>query len=133
MRHLICGLLFCLSTALWAQSLSDLYSITADEIQSDAESGITTYRGNAEVIVANMVIQADKISITATGGLPSKIEATGAPIKFHEQVPEKDISGTAQAVSFDVADLRLTLTEYSITDPSGNNMKGKKISFILAP
>ena len=133
MQYLISGLLLCLSAVVWSQSLSDLYSITADDIQSNAESGVTTYRGNAEVIVANMIIQADEIAITAPGGIPSKIEATGSPIKFHEQVPDKNIQGTAREVSFDVAELRLTVIEYSITDPAGNNMKGKKISFILTP
>ena len=99
----------------------------------DNENDVTTYKGNATVTVANLIIEADSIVITSLNGLPSKIEATGDPIKFYEQTPKQNISGTATGVSFDVAELKLTLIEYSILDPSGNSMKGKKASFVLSP
>jgi len=123
--------MFCL--AAFAQSDSnDLYSISADNVNADDENGVTTYEGNARVVVSNLIIEADSISIFEQNGLPSSIEASGSPIKFYEQEPRKNISGTAQQVSFLVTELRLTLTEHSIVDPSGNNMKGKKLSINLA-
>lgn len=127
-------LFFALCANAFAQDQSkDLYSISADDIQTDNNNNTITYKGNAKVVVSNLVIQADVISIFKQNGLPSKITAVGNPIKFHEQVPKQHINGTAQQVTFVVSELKLTLIEYSITDPSGNNMKGKKASFVLAP
>jgi len=134
MKYSAFGLLMCWCISVGAQSApSDLYSIKADDVQIDSTTGVTTYNGNARVTVANLIIEAETISITMQNGLPSKIVASGTPIKFHEQVPEKNINGTATGVTFDVAELKLTLLEYSILDPSGNRMKGKKASFVLSP
>ncbi len=110
-----------------------LYSIDADTVDFDDATGTTVYRGNARVVVANLVIEADAISITDGGGLPSKIAAEGSPIRFRELEPKQNISGTATAVTFLVNELKLTLVDYSIVDPSGNRMQGKKASFVLSP
>lgn len=130
-----CGaLLFTFCLSCFAQSgPNDLYSIDADLVEVDDQNQIKMYTGNARVVVANLVIEADSISIYEQGGFPSRIEATGSPIVFREQVPKKNISGTATSASFQVSELRLTLTEYSIVDPTGNNMKGKTLNLILAP
>lgn len=107
------------------------YSISAD--QKRTENGVTTYRGNAKVVVSNVVIEADTISIFQQGGVPLRIEAAGNPIRFYETVPDKHFNGIARTAEFLVPELKLTLTEYLIKDPSGNEMKGKKASFVLAP
>ena len=139
MKYSIFTSLMLLCLCATAQSTSvqstptDLYSINADDVLVDNENNVITYKGNATVIVANMIIEADSIVITSLNGLPLKIEATGDPIRFYEQIPKKNINGTATGVTFDVAELKLTLIEYSILDPSGNNMKGKKASFVLSP
>ena len=83
--------------------------------------------------VSNLVVEADTIAIATRDGLPMRIEADGRPIRFYEQVKERNIDGTAARVVFEVPELRLTLFDYSILDPSGNNMKGKKASFELSP
>ena len=125
-------MLLCLCAT--AQSTStDLYSINADDVLVDDENNVITYKGNATVTVANLIIEADSIAITSQNGLPLKIEATGNPIRFYEQTPKQNINGTATGITFDVAELKLTLIEYSILDPSGNSMKGKKASFVLSP
>ena len=130
-------LVFCLFATTHAETTvsnpSELYSINADEVIVDAAGGTTTYQGNARVIVANLVIDAESIAITTVNGLPSRISAVGSPISFSEQVPSKNINGTAREIVFDVSELKLTLVDYSIADPSGNNMKGKKASFTLSP
>ncbi len=82
-------------------------------------------------MVSNLVIEADSVSVFSQGGLPARIEASGNPISFKEKVPKDNISGTALSVTFDVAELKLTLTEYSIVDPTGNNMKGRTLSIVL--
>jgi len=115
------------------ESGGGLYSINADEVLVDATGNTTTYKGNARVVVANLVIEADSISITTRDGLPSRVAAAGSPVRFSEQVPKKNINGTAKEIVFDVSELRLTLVDYSIADPAGNNMKGKKASFVLSP
>lgn len=111
----------------------DLYSIDAEQVQVDDKNGTVIYKGNARAIVSNLIIEADSISIVKQNGLPSIISARGDPIRFQEKVPRHNINGTAREVTFSVTELKLTLIEYSITDPTGNNMKGKKASFILAP
>ena len=130
-------LVFCLVATAYAETTvsnpSELYSINSDEVIVDAADGTTTYQGNARVIVANLIIEAESIAITTVNGLPSRISATGSPISFSEQVPSKNINGTAREIVFDVRNLKLTLVDYSIADPSGNNMKGKKASFTLSP
>lgn len=122
-----------LPTANGQDDAAELYSINADRVQVDDSSGTVTYAGNAKVIVSNVVIEADSISIVKQNGLPLRIEAHGNPIRFQEKVPRNNINGIAKEVTFSVAELKLTLVDYSITDPAGNNMKGKKASFILAP
>lgn len=111
----------------------DLYSINADDVVVDNDNGVKTYSGKATVVVANLIIEADSISIFGLDGIPSKIEAKGNPISFREQVAKQNFNGTAREVTFVVSELKLTLSDYSITDPSGNNMKGKKASFVLSP
>ena len=66
-------------------------------------------------------------------GRAQRIEAAGAPLKFYETVPKLNISGSAGTAVFLVPELRLTLTDYVITDPGGNAMKGKTAIFDLAP
>ena len=117
--------------ALGQDSADALYSIVADKVLT--EDGVTTYQGNAKVTVYNIVIEADSISITQLGGIPVDIEATGNPLKFYETEPVQNISGTAKAALFSVPELKLTLTDYVLTDPDGNAMKGKKASFVLKP
>ncbi len=139
MKFFVLTAMLCVSLNAYAQNevagseSGDLYSINADDVIVEDSGNTTTYRGNAKVVVANLVIEADSISITIRGGLPSRISAQGNPITFREQEPKQNINGTAREVVFIVADLKLTLSDYSIFDPSGNNMKGKKASFILSP
>ena len=120
------------STFAHAQS-SDSYSINADDVITDSENNAVIYQGNAKVVFSNLVLEADSISIFKHNGFPSKITAVGNPIKFHEKVPKQHINGTAKKATFFVPELKLTVIEYSITDPTGNNMKGKKASFVFAP
>ena len=130
-------LVLCGSSLAQTDSITDegggLYSINADEVVTDVTGDTTTYQGNARVTVANLVIEAESVSITKRNGLPSRIAAAGTPVSFSEKVPGKNFSGTAREIIFDVADLKLTLFDYSIADPSANNMKGKKASFTLSP
>jgi lipopolysaccharide transport protein LptA len=112
---------------------NDLYSIEADEVVVDAANEVTTYRGNATVTVANLIIEADSIALFGLPGIPSKIAAVGSPISFREQVPKQNINGTAREIVFVLAELKLTLSDYSIVDPAGNRMTGKKASFLLSP
>lgn len=112
---------------------SDLYSVTSDQVVNDPESDTTAYMGNARVVVANLFIEADSITIARRDGLPSRITASGSPIRFGERVPKQNINGTAREMVFDVPELKLSLVDYSIVDPSGNTMKGKKASFVLSP
>ena len=132
-KKIVLGFYLVACTSIFAQSQSmDLYSIDADEVITDSDDNAVIYKGNARVVVSNLVIEADSISIFKQDGLPSKITAVGSPIKFHERVPRQHINGTAKQVTFIVPELKLTVIEYSIKDPTGNNMKGKKASFILA-
>ena len=111
----------------------DLYSIDADQVTINEVNGTITYAGNARVVVANLIIEADSISIIKHNGLPAKITASGDPIRLQEQVPRKNFSGTAKQMTFLLMEFKLTLIDYSITDQTGNNMKGKKASFVFAP
>jgi lipopolysaccharide transport protein LptA len=132
MKPAVFLLLTALCTPVCAQTdATPLYAIEADHIRTI--DGVTEYQGNARVTVSNLVIEADSISIAQLGGIPVKIEAAGDPLKFYETVPKQNINGTAKTVVFLVPELKLTLTDYVITDPGGNAMKGKKASFVLAP
>ena len=134
MRNPVVVLLLVLSTSTFvcAQS-SESYSINADDVINDVQNNAIIYQGNAKVVFSNLVLEADSISIFKHNGFPSKITAVGNPIKFHEKVPKQHINGTAKEATFFVPELKLIVIEYSITDPTGNNMKGKKASFVLAP
>lgn len=133
LRAVIIILLFLSVSGYSRAGADDSYSINADQVQVDDKNSTITYQGNAKAVVSNLIIEADTISIVSRNGLPSKITASGDPIRFQEKVSKHNINGTAQEVTFVLAEFKLTLINYSITDPSGNNMKGKKASFILSP
>lgn len=126
-------LLLCLAAQLWAQSENDLYSITADTVRSDGAGNVTTYEGDARAEVLDLVIEAETISITGRDGSPSRIEASGSPLRFHRRQSTDGFSGTAARIVFSLPELKLTLTDYVIEDASGNNMKGGKATFVLDP
>lgn len=125
--------LLCLAAPLWAQNGNNLYSITADTVRSDSGSNVTTYEGNARAEVLDLVIEAESISVTGTDGSPSRIEASGSPLRFHRRQSTDELSGTAARIIFALPESKLTLTDYVIKDPSGNNMKGGKATFVLDP
>ncbi len=125
--------LFCLAAPLWAQNGNSLYSITADTVRSDSGSNVTTYEGDARAEVLDLVIEAETISITGTDGSPSRIEASGNPLRFHRRQSTDDFSGTAARVVFALPELKLTLTDYTVRDSSGNKMKGRSATFVLDP
>jgi len=129
MKFIVLLLALCLATPSWAQDKNGSYSINADTV--DSHNGVTTYKGNVKVEVSNLVIEADTISIFGDGALPSRIEANGNPLRFRREAPADNLSGTAQKIIFSVPELKLTLIDYVVTDPSGNSMKGKQATFVL--
>ncbi|MGA8259477.1 MAG: LptA/OstA family protein [Arenicellales bacterium] len=133
MKSIIFALLLCLPAALWAQDPNGPFSINADKVQVDSRNGVTTYEGNAKVRVLDLLIEAETISIFRKNGaqLPTRIEATGKPLKFSRQASGDKLSGTARKVIFQVPELKLTLIDYTISDPSGNTMKGRQAVFVL--
>lgn len=126
-------LLLCLAAPSWAQEGDSLYSIDADEVRVDNDKGVTTYEGNARAEVAGVVVQAETITIVHGDGLPSRLEASGDPLKFRRQASSNSLSGSAEQLIFSVPDLKLTLIEYVVADPEGNTMKGRQASFVLSP
>lgn len=133
MKAIIILLLLCLTTPSWAQNGNSLYSIHADKVRTDSRDGVTIYEGHAEARVLNVVFEAHTISILRDKGLPSRIEASGNPVEFHQQASSDSLSGTARKITFLVPELKLTLIDYDVTDPSGNRLKGKKAIFELKP
>lgn len=135
MKATVTFLLLCLAAPSWAQNGNGPYSINADTVRTSSRDGVsvTTYSGNARARVSDLLIEADTISIFGGDGLPSRVEATGNPVTFHQQASSRKLSGSAQKVVFLVSELKLTLIDYVITDPSGNNMKGRKATFVLNP
>lgn len=122
----------CLAGPLWAQEGNDIYSIDADSVREDRGNGITTYQGNARAEISNLVIEADTIEIVRENGFPSRVEATGNPLSFRRQASDGTFSGTAQRITLSVPELKLTLIDYEIADPSGNTMKGGQANFVLS-
>lgn len=133
MKFVLVLLLLCLSAPSWAQEGNSLYSINADEVRVDNNKGVTTYEGNARAEVSHVVIEAETITVFHANGLPSRLEASGNPLKFRHQASSKNLSGTAQQLIFSVPELKLTLIDYVVADPEGNTMKGGKASFVLSP
>lgn len=133
MKSTVILFLLCLTTPLWAQDGDGPYTIDADTVRVDSSNGVTTYEGNAEAEISNLVIEAGTIAIFHDNGSPSRVEASGNPLKFRQRASSDTISGTARQIMFSVPELKLTLFDYVIADPAGNNMKGEKASFVLSP
>lgn len=125
-------LLLCLSAPLWAEEGNDMYAIDADSVQEDRSNGVTTYEGNARAEISSLVIEAETIEIVRDNGSPSTVEASGNPLSFRQQASGGSFSGTAQRITLSVPELKLTLIDYEVADPSGNTMKGGKASFVLS-
>lgn len=133
MKPIAVLLLLCLATPLWAQDKDVLYSVDADTVHADDNEGVTTYKGNAKAEVSNLVIEADTIRVFHDNDSPVKVEASGSPLKFHQKSSSDSFSGTARRIIFSLAELKLTLLDYSLSDPAGNKMRGQKASFVLGP
>lgn len=133
MKSIIVVLLLSLATLLWAEEGDGLYSIDADGVRKDSSNGVTTYEGNARAELSNLAIEADTISIFRDNGLPTRVEASGDPLKFRHQASADNVSGTAKRIIFLVPELKLTLIDYVIADPAGNKIKGDKASIVLSP
>lgn len=126
-------LLLSFTMPLWAQEKDELYSVDADTVNVDESEGVTTYQGNARAKVANLVIEADTILVFRDRDTPTRVEASGSPLKFHQKSSSDSLSGTAQQIVFSIAELKLTLLDYSFADATGNKMSGQKATFVLSP
>lgn len=133
MKSVIVLLLLCLGAPSWAQEGNSLYSINADEVRVDNSKGVTTYEGNVSAEISSVEIEAATITVFHGDGLPSRLEASGDPLKFRHQASSNSLRGTARQMVFSVPDLKLTLIDYVVADPEGNTMKGGKASFVLSP
>lgn len=126
-------LLLCLAAPSLAQDENAPYTIDADAVRVDGDNGATTYVGNARAEISNLVIEADTIAVFRDNGLPSRVEASGSPIRFEQQASSGSLAGTAQQIILSVPELKLTLIDYAISDTDGNSMKGREATFVLEP
>lgn len=133
MRSIVFALLTCLATPSWAQQETGPFSITADAVRSNEATGTTTYDGNARAEIAGLTIEADRIMVSGDGNLPARIEASGSPLEFRQRSSSGELSGSAREVILSVREMKLTLSDYLITDPDGNSMKGRTATFVLEP
>jgi lipopolysaccharide transport protein LptA len=133
MKSIAIVVLLCLPATLWAQDTNAPFSINADKVRSDSGDGVTTYEGNAKARVLDLLVEAQTITIFRKNDapLPSRIEASGSPVKFSREAHLDSLSGTARKIILQVPELKLTLIDYTISDPSGNTMKGKQAVFVL--
>jgi lipopolysaccharide transport protein LptA len=108
-------------------------SIRAQRSTIDFRTGERSYTGNVIVDHLNFHLWADEVQELREKGAVASVTAVGSPEKVRQDPPyTKDIShGVARRMSYTAATRELKLWDYTVTDPEGNTMTGKVVTYLL--
>jgi len=110
--------------------LSKAIDVRADKSEYDEKAGTQTLSGNVEITQGTMKINADNIAISLKDNALSKIEGTGAPIRFEQENEEGELmQGEARRIIYDAIDGTLILQGSATLTQPRQNLVSDKITF----
>jgi lipopolysaccharide export system protein LptA len=120
---LFTGLL--LVTPLWADGSIVL---RAERATLSQQEGTGLYEGNAELIQGERSLFADRIEITLKDGKPSRVEATGTPVRLSDA---DDLSASARRLVYDIERRRILLFGQARISHQGRLFEGAELVYEL--
>ncbi len=104
--------------------------IDADRIEFDEKSGVQVWSGNVVLSQGTMRINAERIAITLVNKQLSRIEGSGAPIKFQQENEAGElVTGQADAIDYDAVGKSLVLKGSATLQQPGQRLKSERIVF----
>jgi lipopolysaccharide export system protein LptA len=110
---------------LWADGTIVL---RAERATLSQQEGTGLYEGNAELIQGERTLAADRIEITLKDGKPSKVEATGTPVRLTDA---DDLSARAGRLVYDIEGRRILLFRQARISHQGRVFEGAELIYEL--
>ena len=110
--------------------LTKAIDVRADKSEYDEKAGTQTLSGNVEITQGTMKIKADQIAISLKDNTLSKIEGTGAPIRFEQENEEGELmQGEAKRIIYNAIEGTLILQGSATLKQPRQNLVSELITF----
>jgi lipopolysaccharide export system protein LptA len=120
---LLLSLLVCGANAVESEIV-----LRAERATLSQQEGIGLYEGNAELIQGQRSLNADRIEITLKNGRPSRVEATGSPVRM---VDGSDLTASAEKLIYDIEGRRILLYRKARISHQGRQFEGAELIYEL--
>lgn len=102
--------------------------LRAERATLSQQEGTGLYEGNAELIQGQRTLNADRIAITLKEGRPSRVEATGSPVRL---VDGTDLTAQAEKLVYDIEGGRILLFRQARITHQGRVFEGAELIYEL--
>jgi len=102
--------------------------LRAERATLSQQEGTGLYEGNAELIQGQRSLNADRIEITLKDGKPSRVEATGTPVRL---VDGTDLTAHAGKLVYDIEGRRILLYRQARISHQGRVFEGAELIYEL--
>jgi len=106
-------------------------NLEADTVTLDDIRKVSVYEGNVILSQGTLMLRADRVQVTQTGGGLDKVVATGRPVAFRQKVDGRDefIEGFASRIEYDSVNSQLELIGQARLRRNGDELRGEQISY----
>ncbi len=105
--------------------------ITADRVELNEQTGISTYRGQVQVTQGSMVLEADRVVVYQREGELQRIEADGDPARLRQRPDEaaEDVRGAAAHIEYHADSASATLVGNAFLWRGRDEFRGERIDY----
>ncbi len=106
--------------------------VEADGMEIDEGKGVTTYRGNVEVVQGSIRLKADTVYIFQSAGNTDRLEAEGKPVYFRQRPDGKqeDVRGHASRIEYNTNSELLYMVGDAVLFPGdGHKLTSQRITY----
>lgn len=122
---------FCLALP---EDRNQAIQIQAMSAERDAQTGVTTYTGDVEVVQGSLHIHAESVVLhTDRNNKLTEVTATGKPARFQQQLsgPNDTVKSQANKIVYNVAKDLITLRGNGKIDQPSGSIAGETIDYDL--
>lgn len=115
--------------AVNASAVESEIILRAERATLSQQEGTGLYEGNAELIQGQRTLNADRIEITLKEGKPSRVEATGSPVRL---IDGTDLNASAGKLIYDIEGGRILLFHQARISHQGRIFEGAELIYELS-
>lgn len=132
-QRLLCALcLLSLTAYAGAQESDDALELTADSVEYDIKSGISTYKGNVLIRQGRIQVRGSLIEVFRGEGAPSRVYVREGPGEVRWQIEEgRAIEGYADTLDYNAVERTLRLKGNARIKDHLREIKGDDITYDL--